>query len=520
MRFAVHGACICPCANGKRRRGTRDRCPASGPFAPLRLPDRGNLEPDVRAHLAAFENELAALTGAASDTQIARAYGLLGQVYQAYSLPGAAEICYANARALAPRDFRWVYLAAWVCQQDSRAAEAIALYQQARALRPDYLALPVHLGNLYLRQNRIDEARASFTQALALNDRCTAARYGLGQAALSARDYTAAARDLAQALAEAPDATRIHYALAMALRGLGKLDQARAHLEQQGPVGVRVTDPLVDELTELPRGERIHMLRGRMAFDAGRYAEAATAFAAAVAASPRGVEARINLGSTLGQLRRDNEAAAQLDEALRLAPGAVAAHYNLALIRIRQNQPAHAITHLRAVLLANPDDTEARLLLARQLVANRQSEEAAPEYARVVTRNPDNEDALLELTQLLLQGKQHQQALAALEKGHALHPQKGRTMALLAWMLAAGPAPALRDGTRALPLARAVYQATGLASHGALIAMALAEQGKCAEALAWQNELIAAARRAGQAETEAKLKTELSRYEQAPCRAP
>jgi hypothetical protein len=108
-----------------------------------------------------------------------------------------------------------------------------------------------------------------------------------------------------------------------------------------------------------------------------------------------------------------------------------------------------------------------------------------------------------------------------LEKGHKQFPQKGRTAATLAYLLAASPQFDLRDGARALELAQLIYKATGSIEHGALIAMALAELGKCSEAAEWQQQMITAAEQQGKADLVNKLKGELRRYEQAQaCRPP
>lgn len=497
--------------------------PSRAELLPISAPDLSRLEADVREQLLSLQNALAVTLKdtTATDLKLGEAYGLLGQVYQAYALRAPAQQCYLNAQQLAPQDFRWVYLLGQLAQQEGRAEEAIRYYQSVRSLRPDYLPAPVHLGNLYLQQHRPTEADASFRAALAINANCTAARYGLGQLALSSRDYAAAVKHFEQTLAEALEANRIHYALAMAYRGLGKIEQAQAHLQQQGTVGVRVTDPLIDGLPALIRGERLHLLRGQLAFDARRLAEAADEFRKAFAANPNSIQARVNLGSVLAQMGEGKQAVEQYQEALRINPNHAAAHYNLGFLLVKQHRHEQAITHLQAALQANANDVDARFLLAQALLKSARPAEALTEFARVVAAAPDNEEALLEQVQLLLRGKQYSQALASLEQGHARFPQKGQTAALLAWLLAANPQAGLRDGARALTLARLVYQATSLVNHGAIVALALAELGRCREAAAWQRQMIVVAERDRQSELVGKLRAELPRYEQAPpCRPP
>lgn len=490
------------------------------------LPDLETLEAEIREQLVTLQTSLAAVAKdpAATAQQLGDAYGLLGQAYQAYALLVPAEACYRNAHHLLPKEFSWAYLLGIICQQTDRAADAIAYYQLARRLRPDYVAALVHLGNLYLERHQLDEARAAFKEALTLDGKTAAAAYGLGQAALSARQYADAARYFEQALGLLPEANRIHYALALAYRGLGNLEKAEAHFARQGAVGARVADPLVERLEELRQGERLHLLRGRVAFAARRYGEAAEAFQKAVAANPASVTARVNFGSALAQTGDFDAAIAEFTEALRLDAQNTAAHYNLGALLAHRNQPQAAAVHLRVVRDANPEDWQARYLLAQQLLRSarpQERDEAAKELAYLVEANPDDENALLDYAKLLWETKQYGEALARLSQSQARFPQRGQTAITLAYLLATCPQLERRDGATALQLARLAYQATGAVAHGVVIGLALAELGRCGEAAEWQRRMIAAAERDKNTELAHKLKADLQRYENASaCRPP
>jgi tetratricopeptide (TPR) repeat protein len=453
------------------------------------------------------------LAEAASVTQLSEAYGLLGRIHQAYGFLPTAESCYQNAQQLTPKDFRWVYLLAHLAQTAGRADEAIQQFQSAQALRSDYLATAVQLGNLYLQQNRPDEAAAAYQQALALNPQCTAALYGLGQVSLSRRAYATAAKQFEQALAQAPEVSRINYTLALAYRGLGELDKARTALAKQGIVGVRVADPLLEGLQELVRGERLYLARGRMAFDAGRYDEAVAAYKKALRANPDSLPAHINLGSALTQLHEVAAAIAEFEAALQLQADHAVAHYNLGVLLAQQNHPGQAVPHLRAVLKQQPQDSAARLLLAQQLNKLQRPQEALAEFAQVAETQPDNEAVLLEWVKLLAQLRQEKLALQKLEQSHAKFPQRGQTAAALAYLWAAAQQRELRNGARALELAQRVYAATKQPNHGTLVALALAELGRCDEAATWQRKLLAEARAAGQPALLEKLALDLTGFE-------
>ena len=431
--------------------------------------DLTNLEESVRDQLTSAQASLASLAKNPATTKAALSeeYGKLGELYHAYSLTAAARDSYLKANQLAPNDFRWIYLLGKLDQQEGRFDDAIRRYQLAHKLRPDYVAALVNLGNIFLELNRLDEAKESFSAALEVDKNGPAAHYGLGQLALSKRGYAEAVDHFQKTLAHVPEANRVHYSLAMAYRGLGNAEKAKAHLAQQGPVGVRVADPLVDGLRDLITGERVYLARGKIAFEARRYADAAAEFRKAVAAKPDSVTARINLGAALTQVGDVNGAVEQFEEALKIEPGRVNAHYNLAVLLARQNKHDDAITHLRSVLRVEANDLNARFLLAQELEKAGRRDEALVEYARV------------------------------------------------SYLLAASPQTELRNGTRALDLAQRVYTATSAAQHGALVALALAEVGRCSEAADWQRRMIAATEREGNSALLAILRTDLSLYDNA-----
>jgi tetratricopeptide (TPR) repeat protein len=484
-------------------------------LVPLYFPDLSNLEEGVREQIAKLQDSLAVIVKdpKTSDAALSDAYGKLGQLYHAYSLSSPARDSYFNANRLSPTDFRWVYLLAKLDQQEGRFDEAISKFRIARTLRPDYVAVPVNLANIFLELNQLDAAVESFNAALQIDPNNPAAHYGLGQVSISKHNYAQAVDHFEKTLGQVPGANRVHYSLAMAYRGLGDADKAKAHLAQQGTVGVRVSDPLVDALADLIEGERVYLSRGKLAFEAKRYADAVIEFRKAVAAKPDSVTARINLGAALTQIGDVKGAVEQFEEALRIEPGKANAHYNLAVLLARQNKHEEAIEHLRAALSVDKDDLSARVLLAQELLRSEHFDEALTEFARVVQADPNNEAALFEQVRLLYRTGQFKQGLQVIEMGHTQYPQKGRTALMLSYVLSTSPELELRNGTRALDLAQRIYKATGAVQHGVLIGMALAELGRCSEASGWQRRLILDAERAGNTDLLAKLRAGLTVYE-------
>lgn len=488
----------------------------------LHWPDLTNLEESVREQVTSLQNSLAANAKdpATSANILSEAYGKLGQIYHAYSLISPARACYLNASLLAPKDFRWTYLSAKLDHQEGSFDDAIRRYRIARTLRPDYVAVPVNLGNIFLDLNRLDEAKESFKEALEIDSKNPAAHYGLGQVAFSARSYAEAIQHFEQALAQVPNANRLHYSLAMAYRGLGDVEKVKAHLAQQGSVGVRVSDPLVDGLQDLIAGERVHLARGKLAFEARRFAEAAAEFRKAVASRPDSVTARVNLGAALTQLGDVEGAMEQFEAALRVDPRNVNANYNLAVLSGGQNKHEKAIAHFQSALAVEPNDSSVRFLLGRELMKVGRLDEALTELSRVVQADPNNEGALLEQVKLLHRKGRFKEALDILDKSHTQYPRRGQTVVMLAYLLATTPQLEMRNGTRALDFAQRAYEATSAVQHGALVALALAELGRCREANDWQRRMIVTAEQQNNTELVTNLRSRLKLYDQTPCRPP
>ena len=405
-------------------------------------PDLSQLEPDVRDQIKSQQDILVSTIKdtQSTETKLSAAYGAMGEIYHAYSLIAPARECYLNANTLAPKDFRWIYLLAKLDQLEGRVDDAIRRYRTVISLRPELVAALVNLGNIYLELDRLEDARSNYATALQKDLNSPAVHYGLGQVALSRRNYSEAVQHFEKALALAPDANRIHYALAMAYRGLRNAEKAKLHLAQQGPVGVRVADPLMDRLVQLVEGARVHLIRGKLALEAKRYEEAANEFRKAIEARPDSVPAHVNLGAALTQLGDLKGAAAEFSKAVVIDPNNANAHYNLAVLLANEKQHQQAIVHLQAVSTINPNDFGARFFLAQQLLKAKRAEEA-------------------------------------------------------------------------LKLAQSLYSTTRALQHGALVGSALAELGRCAEAADWKRKLIARAVEERNDELQAKLKTDLQRYE-------
>jgi tetratricopeptide (TPR) repeat protein len=458
--------------------------PARAGLRAVPLPRLDTLEAAVATQMR--EEQRSFQTLASDDNpqsgKLAAAYGSLGRVLHAYEFFESAEAAYLNAIQLAPGAVAWRHLLGYLYQQTGRLDNAEAQFAQALRIQPDDRAAAIRLGQVYLGLNRLREAREQF-QAVEPNFP-TLARQGLGEVALRERRFSEAIEHFRAVLARAPQASSIHYSLAMAYRGAGRLDEARTHLQQRGPGAINVGDPIVDDLDTLIRGERGLVAQGRRAYDAGDFKAAATAFAKAIEAEPESVTAKMNLGLAQLQLGNANEAVQLLQQAFALSP----------------------------------EDPDVARELTRLLLRLRRNDEAIVVLTKARTVNPDDEETMVGLAILLAGENRFREAFVLLDDGHRRFAERSATATTLARLLASSPDRSIRDGQRALTIAMQVYDAAPMPVHGETVALALAELGRCDEALAWMKRAVAEAERVDDPAELTRLKAEVPKYETRPCR--
>ncbi len=488
------------------------------------LPDTSKLEAAVKEQIESLQAAVREVGAnpATPPAQLLDAYAALGQIYQLYEYHRSAEASYLNAIRLAPKDKRWIHLLGTVYRKEGNLDLARLYFEEVRRIDPAYVAAAVYLGDLDLESNQLEPARQHFEEALKVAPGSPAALVGLGQADLREKRFAEALERFQAALEKVPDANRVHYFVAMAYRGLKETDKAREHLAQSGRVGIRPPDPVLDSLQGLARGERVYIVRGQVAFNAGRFEEAAQAYVKAVEAAPQNWSARVNLGASLARLKLYDEAIEQFQEAIKINPSSKIAHFNLASLLARAGRRQEALSHYKISADADPKDFESNMESARLMVQLGHSPQEAQEYAEKAWKaNPGHEDALILHVNLLSRLQRHSEALELLQMANKRMPGRGAPSHAEARLLAASPILSDRDGQRALELALAVYDARKTIEHGRTVAMALAELGRCDEAAQWQKRMIDVAEHGGDSNVLGTLQRALALFESgSECRPP
>ena len=494
---------------------------------PVPTPHPDHLEEAVSRQLLEGRRMVDAVVGTETVSREKRgqAFGELGQLYHAYELNDAAEACYYNAVVLDPTSFRWKYSLGYIRQTMGKFSEALEIYGQVKLDRLDsqqaYL-IHIRMGECYRKLNQRQQAKKAFDAAYGINPQGAAVLARLGEIALQEKQYEEAIKLLVSALQRQPDANKLHYSLAMAYRGAGDMEKARYHLAKKGMVGIQPPDPLKKRLENLVTGYRVHLLAGKMAFSAGRYAEAAAEFQKAVEADPKKPAARINLGTTLVKFRKYRQAIGHFLTALQLAPDNLTAHFNLGKLYGFFGNDEKAVQHLQIVVNEAPKDFNAHHALANAYRKVQRFDKAVEHYKAALAIEPGLSWAWLDMSSLYLATGRYGEALKILEEAHSRLPHDGPIAHVLARQLAASPDLSKRKGQRALDLALKVFQGKKDYETAKTVAMAYAQLNLCDKAVEWMEISIDLA--SGSAKGSKVLEVlmaNLSHFKtQRPCRIP
>lgn len=452
---------------------------------PLPAPDLGGMEEAVRALLADERESLQRLIDRQGIERalLADAWGEMGFVYHAHGLLDAAATCYRNASELAPADFRWYHSLGALERQRGRLEEARAALERTVELAPGDLPALVYLGDVYLELGRTEDAAKISARALEASGTSPGVLDLAGRVAMTQNDPATAIEHFEFALAQVSEADRLHYELGMAHRALGDLEKAREHLAQAGKIGVKPSDRLLDMIDDQRTGERLLLLEGRRAFNAGDFAGAAEAFRRAVEAEPESVPARVNLASALAYSGSLDEAVEELRWVLEREPDNQEALFNLGAIMRSAGRYSHAVELLNKALVQAPDDDGIRKELGLAYRGLGQLDAAAEQMKVVADSRPLDEDAQHKYGDILARMGRYDDASKHLREAFSLQPESGLLAHGLARLLAACPDPAIRDGKIAVDLASRVVRVAPSVGHLETLALALAESDRCGEAL-------------------------------------
>ena len=317
-----------------------------------------------------------------------------------------------------------------------------------------------------------------------------------GALKLSLKDVDGAVADFNAALALEPDDASTHEAKALTLASQQKWDEARASLD-------RALELAPDSIEVLLQRGRVNVLDGKN--DAGL-----ADFSAALKIDPENVPALL-LRAEAEIPDHLEEALEDLSKALDLRPGLVPALRQRAALLAHLKKFTAAESDLQLARKLEPTDHVASLQLAAVYVVAGRTADALAIYDEVLQADAKHWMAYRGRGDLYLTNGRQRDAIADFEKALELKDDDSGVLNNLAWVLATSPDESIRDGKRAIELAKRACEVTDYKQPHILstLAAGYAEIGDFTTAVEWSTKAL----ELGDESQKAELAKELESYQ-------
>src|SRR5262245_22355786 len=282
---------------------------------------------------------------------------------------------------------------------------------------------------------------------------------------------------------------------------------------------------------------------------AATYSDIETLWRTTLARNPQCWMAHTNIGLVLFQKGRIDEAVAHYRSALQIQPEWWDAEYNLGTALSAKGEVDEAILHSEKAVAMRPTDPDAQVSLANLLFQKGRIDEAIAHYQKAVAVRPDDFLAVYGLGHALLDKGELDSAIQACRSALLLRPldadchttlairleEKGNpaeaiqhynkalelapksipTLTNLAWLLATSHDASLRNGLKAVELAKQADRLVGGTNALVLrtLAAAYAENGEFADAIRTARSAMQLARAHGEDSLMADLDQQIALYE-------
>ncbi len=228
-----------------------------------------------------------------------------------------------------------------------------------------------------------------------------------------------------------------------------------------------------------------HNNLGFVLFEKGQFDQAIAHYQAALEMQADSWDVEYNLGTALLGKGQIDEAIFHCDRAVAMQPNDPDAQVSLANALLAEKRIDEAITHYDKALVIRPDYFLARYGLGNALLEKGELDAAIQHFRAALLIRPDDSDSHAVLAVALEEKGQLREAIKHYEKAVEISPKSIPALTNLAWLLATSSDASVRNGNKAVELARQANQLIGGTNTVTLrtLAAAYAETGQFGKAM-------------------------------------
>ncbi|WP_445638295.1 hypothetical protein NSTC745_03552 [Nostoc sp. DSM 114161] len=305
------------------------------------------------------------------------------------------------------------YAQAWNGQgktlsQLKKYKDALAAYDKAIQLKPDYLEAWVGRGLAFDNLQRYQDAIASFNKALELNNQNPQVWNAKGDALGNLRQYDLAIESYTKAIEFKSDDFEAWYKKGLALQNLKRYSEAIAAYE-------KVVELKPDYVSAWYNW-------GNALVNLQRYKDAFTAYDKAVQYKPNFYQAWLSRGNVLMNLQRYPEAIESFNQVIKYNPSNYQAWYNIGWSMHQTQRYDAAIESYNKAANFKKNDYQLWYNLGNSQYILQKYEDAIASYDKAVRYKPDSYESWYSKGNALLNLQRYQDAIASYNRAIKYKP--------------------------------------------------------------------------------------------------
>jgi tetratricopeptide (TPR) repeat protein len=268
-------------------------------------------------------------------------------------------------------------------------------------------------------------------------------------------------------------------------------------------------------LAKNPECWMAHTNLGLVFFQKGQVDDAIAHYRLALQMQPDWWDAEYNLGTALLAKGQIDEAILHSEKAVAMRPTDPDAQVSLGNLLFQKGRIDEAISHYQKAITAHPDHFLARYWLGNALLEKGELDSAIQVCRSALSLRPSDADCQTTLAIALEEKGNSAEAIQHYQKALELAPNSIPTLTNLAWLLATSRDASLRNGPRAVELAKQadrLVRGTNTLVLRALAA-AYAENGEFANAIRIASSAVQLARMHGEDFLEKDLDQQIALYQ-------